>query len=397
MRPVVIASTLLLALASTALAQNNKKFITDAKDAGPDFAFQGEYVGKIEAGPDNLQVIGLQVTALGSGRFYALQYIGGLPGETTEANARVALQGTRKGNSVLLEGWPMSITVHRGGYASVHYVGGSVVGELLKVNRKSPMNGACPPAGATVLFDGKNTDHWQNGKMTDDGLLKAGTRTKKSYQNFKLHLEFRVPYVPDAQGQARGNSGVYLQNRYEVQILDSFALPILNDGAGALYKLRSPDINASLPPLEWQSYDIEFQGAEFAEDGRKTKDARITVCHNGWIVHDGVDLLRKTGSGRPEGPEPGPIVLQDHGNPVVFRNIWIVDLDNQCDPCDPCCQQQSPTCKMTCGCDACGNYVCTCEETCHHEGHCRKPASAVKKETKGAGDCCGMHFRPLRY
>ncbi len=372
-----------LAVGLPAFGQDKGKAVTNVRDAGPDFQFCGDYVGKIEVGPGNRQEIGLQVVPLGEGKFYALQYVGGLPGETKSASAQVALQGVRKGGNVLLEGWPMSITLSRG-VATVHYTGGDIVGELLKIRRASPRIGACAPSGATVLFDGKNTDQWTKGKISPEGHLMAGTETKKSYRNFTLHLEYRVPYVESARGQGRGNSGVYLQRRYEVQILDSFGLPILKNGAAALYRLRAPDINASLPPLEWQTYDIEFQAAEFDETGRKTKDARITVCHNGYIVHDDIEILRKTGAGRNEGPEAGPILLQDHGNPVAFRNVWIVDHDNQCDPCDPCCQPK---------CDPCAEKA-----DCNSTGKCRKPASSVAKEDRTNGDCdCGHHHVAHRH
>jgi hypothetical protein len=126
-------------------------------------------------------------------------------------------------------------------------------------------------------------------------------------------------------GQARGNSGVYLQRRYEVQILESSGAPAEVDGCGALYRFKAPDVNASAAPGAWQSYDIRFEAARFAEDA-KTDHARISVWHNGVLIHDDVELENKTGQGRPEGPEPGPILLQDHGSRVQFRNLWILPL-----------------------------------------------------------------------
>ena len=134
---------------------------------------------------------------------------------------------------------------------------------------------------------------------------------------------------PNVKGQGRGNSGVYIQRRYEVQILDSYGLPRKNNECGSIYKTRAPDKNVCKKPGEWQSYDITFRAARFDGEGKnakKVKNARITVRHNGVMIHDDVDVPNKTGAGRPEGPEPGPILLQEHGNKVEFRNIWIEPL-----------------------------------------------------------------------
>ena len=153
--------------------------------------------------------------------------------------------------------------------------------------------------------------------------------------------------MPTARGQARGNSGVYIQRRYEVQILDSFGLEGVFNECGALYRQTPPDLNMCLPPLAWQTYDIWFTPPRFAADGKtKLANARITVLHNGVPVHWHREITAKTGGGQQEGPEPLPIQLQDHGNPVMFRNIWIVPAkgtrlscnvpqQQYCDPCSP--------------------------------------------------------------
>jgi len=192
-----------------------------------------------------------------------------------------------------------------------------------------------PPKDAVVLFDGKDTSPWvhEGGKPASwtvaEGTMVAGKGsilTKDAYQDFQLHVEFCVPQPPEgAKDQARGNSGVYIQRRYEVQILDSFGQdpPVFN-GCGSLYRQRPPDKNMSKKPGEWQTYDITFRGARFDGSGKKTENARITLVWNGTKVHDDVELTNKTGAGKPEGPEPGPILLQDHGAPVRFRNLWIV-------------------------------------------------------------------------
>lgn len=195
---------------------------------------------------------------------------------------------------------------------------------------------SAPPPGAIILFDGKDASRWvhDGGKPASwpvvDGCLQVGKgsiMTRDSYRDFQLHVEFNIPPPPQgAKDQARGNSGVYLQRRYEVQILDSFGVePPAFNGCGSLYRQRAPDRNMSRKPGEWQTYDITFRAARFDASGqKKTENARITLVWNGVKVHDDVELKDKTGAGRPEGPEPGPILLQDHGAPVRFRNLWIL-------------------------------------------------------------------------
>jgi hypothetical protein len=176
-----------------------------------------------------------------------------------------------------------------------------------------------------VLFDGTTPEHLEGAKLTDDGVLLAGVLTKFPVGAFRLHAEFRTPYMPRARGQARGNSGVYIQQRYEVQILDSFGLEGIENECGALYRQQRPEVNLCLPPLAWQTYDIWFTPPVFAADGQtKLADARITVLHNGYPIHWHRNITAKTGGGKQEGPQPLPIALQDHGNPVTFRNLWIV-------------------------------------------------------------------------
>ena len=132
------------------------------------------------------------------------------------------------------------------------------------------------------------------------------------------------PTCRKPRGQARGNSGVYIQQRYEVQILDSFGLEGVENECGGLYTQTRPDLNMCLPPLAWQTYDIWFTPPQFDDDGKKTANARITALHNGYLIHHHREITAKTGGGKAEGPQPLPINLQDHGNPVMFRNIWIV-------------------------------------------------------------------------
>jgi len=186
------------------------------------------------------------------------------------------------------------------------------------------------PEGAT-LIDAAQLMH-EDGKPCDwpvvDGALEVGKGhmiTKEKYQDFQLHVEFNIPEPPEgAKDQARSNSGVYIQRRYEVQILESYGQdPPLFNGCGSLYRQKAPDKNAAKKPGEWQTYDITFKAARF-EGGKKVSGARITVVWNGVKVHDDYEIKDKTGAGKPEGPEPGPILFQDHGAKVRFRNIWIL-------------------------------------------------------------------------
>ena len=151
--------------------------------------------------------------------------------------------------------------------------------------------------------------------------------TRQSFGSFRLQLEFNIhPGPRDANNaQANGNSGVYIQRRYEVQILDSYGRSPEIDGCGSIYKQRAPDANASRPAGQWQTYDITFHALHWSGD-RKTRNARITVVHNGVKIHDDVEITAKTGAGQPEAPSPGPILLQDHGQVVSFRNIRITPL-----------------------------------------------------------------------
>ncbi|MEV0158324.1 family 16 glycoside hydrolase [Micromonospora sp. NPDC050686] len=198
---------------------------------------------------------------------------------------------------------------------------------------------AVRPHGERItLFDGGELTEWQhtdgrepewtvaNGAMT---VRNGDLRTVDAFGDFRLHVEFNLPlYPPDVTGQARANSGVYLQDRYEIQVLDSFGIdpPKTNDAA-AIYTQKAPDVNAALPPETWQTYDITYRQARYDAAGRKVANPRVTVVWNGVTVHDDVEILGPTGGSRPEGPATGAIRLQDHGNPVQYRDIWIEPLD----------------------------------------------------------------------
>ncbi len=303
-------------------ADDNNPAYTNEKDAGPDFAVQGEYVGKL-GGKD----YGAQVVALGDGKFEAYILTGGLPGAGwKKGDERKKVNGKSADGVVSFADEKVSAKI-QDGKLTVSDSGGTVLGTLTRTVRKSPTLGAKPPEGAVVLFDGSSKDNFEGGKLTEDKLLMvAGNiKSKQSFKNYTLHIEFRSPFMPKSSGQGRGNSGVYFQNRYEMQVLDSFGLEGKNNECGGLYSVAEPNVNMCLPPLSWQTYDVEFTAAVYDGDGNKTKNAKATVKHNGVVIHDNMELKHTPGGDPNEAPGIGPLMLQDHSNPVCFRNIWIVE------------------------------------------------------------------------
>ncbi len=323
-----LASVLILVLAAAASAAESKKppvAFTNPKKAGPDFAVQGEYLGQITTDEGKFQH-GVQVIALGNGKFRAVAYQGGLPGAGWDKSEKIEVEGQTAGGvtTFVVEGGTAKGVIEKG-VLTIQDADGQTIGKLRKTRRKSPTLGAKPPKGAVVLFDGKTADAFKGGRMTEDGLLMEGDTTQQSFQSFKLHLEFLTPYMPTRRGQGRGNSGFYAQGRYEVQILDSFGLEGMNNECGGIYGVARPKVNMCLPPLSWQTYDVDYTAAVF-KDGKKVKHATMTVRHNGVLIHENQQLPhRTTASPVAEGPQPGPIYLQNHGCPVRFRNIWLVE------------------------------------------------------------------------
>lgn len=304
----------LTALAVSLQAADSKGTFTNAADAGPDFAAQGEYVG---------DDVAAQVIALGDGKFRVIGYDHGLPG-SDKSTKYVEIEGQREGDKIIFDqkGW-------KGEIVGNHFNTTDPEGQkfaLTRTERKSSTLGAPPPAGALVLFDGKNADEWKGGKVDADGNLQCGVLSKREFGDITLHIEFRTPFQPSARGQGRGNSGVYLQNRYEVQVLDSFGLKGENNECGGIYTKHKPLVNMCFPPLSWQTYDIDYTAARYDAEGKKTNPAKLTVKHNGVLIHQDAEVSGATTSaGQKEGPELGPIQLQNHGNPVVYRNIWVVE------------------------------------------------------------------------
>ena len=299
---------------------------TDPKSTDADFPFQGEYTGVMKTEEGDLKV-GLQIVARGKGKFVGTGYGGGLPGDGWDKVTKKTVEGSVVDGVLTLNGEEGSATV-KDGEAKITLKSGETLGALKKVERTSPTLGAKAPEGAVVLFDGKSADAFQGGKVTEDGLLQQGCTSKQKFGSCKMHIEFRTPYQPEDGGQGRGNSGVYLQGRYELQVLDSFGLKGEQNECGGLYSVATPALNMCLPPLTWQTYDIDYTAAVYDDAGKLTKNPRVTAKLNGVVIHDDVELpgnRNTTAAPVQAGKEPGPLYLQDHGNPVRYRNIWVVE------------------------------------------------------------------------
>jgi hypothetical protein len=332
--------------------KNPKGVWTDPRDPTlpPDFKYQGEYLGAAPGGAR----LGCQVIALGKGAFQAVVYPGGLPGAGWDGQNKILMDGRLDGEQATFKpasgkkkylaqapeefsatskfpptGQKDYSATIRGETMKGQTEAGQPF-ELMKTVRTDPTLTDKLPQGAVILFDGTNTNEWKGGRLDRaTGFLNTDGQdilSKRKFNNYTLHVEFMLPFRPDARGQGRGNSGVYQVDHYEVQVLDSFGLDGKNNECGGIYTKAAPKVNMCLPPLTWQTYHIDFTNA-VADPATKKKiqNARITMRHNGVVIHDNVEINGPTGGHRsdPEGT-PGPIKLQGHGNPLQYRNIWIV-------------------------------------------------------------------------
>ncbi len=301
------------------------------EDAGPDYQFQGEYEGAISDAKTGLQVI-----ARGQGRFQLVAVPGGLPGQGGEVlkNPR-PINGLKQADTVSFTRGADTIVIGAG--KAIYKTSDGKSFELNRVVRHSPTEGAKPPPGAIVLFDGTSVEAFKSGAAMDErkllsSLSGGGPTTKQQFRDFTLHVEFLLPFMPDASGQARANSGVYLQGRYEVQVLDSFGRRLANDECGGFYSLATPLVNMNYPPLQWQTYDIDFTAARFDANGNKTAKAAVTIKQNGVLLHDKLELEHSTPGGpKSDGSEnsDGPLYLQAHHNPVFYQNVWLLEKKSE--------------------------------------------------------------------
>lgn len=309
-----------------------------------DFAM-GEWKGKLRGDDGVERILEARVVDEGGDRFRAVMRLDNdgawNAGEST---------GRRRGETVAFSGslnpghgsggvCRLQGQVESGGFRGTCAGAGSTARfSLTKMERRPASLGAKPPEEAVVLFDGAGLEAWMHRdgqpagwKLGEDGSMevtRGNILTRRSFGDVRIHLEFRTPLMAEARGQARGNSGVYVQGRYEVQVLDSFGLEPMDNGCGGVYRIAPPRVNASLPPLQWQTYEIVFRAPRFDASGGKTANAKITVRHNGEVIHLDRELPRLTPGGvSSEEGERGPLLLQDHRDPVQYRNIWVVPLD----------------------------------------------------------------------
>ena len=307
----------------------------------------GDWKGAWSAAPAGLGAeLCAQVIALGGGAYQANL----LPWFDSRHPALAVLQGASDGNAVRFSGegagkcagtkW--TALMENGTFTGAIEGAQQASFSLTKTERLSPTVGLRPPPGAIALFRGLDLKEWVQvdpdgepcrWRLLDNGAMEVrdgGIKSKREFGDHKVHVEFRTPLMPEAREQGRGNSGVYLQGRYEVQILDSYGLDGKDNECGGLYKTSAPRVNMCAPPLQWQTYDINFFAPRFDANGRKTQDARMTVYHNGVMIQEDVSVPEPTAANIGGDPtKPGPLHLQDHGNPVWFRNIWVMPLDEE--------------------------------------------------------------------
>jgi len=306
----------------------------DRRADKPDDGIMGEYVGTCRVDGKRSEAMA-RVIGEGNGTYRVRLFtshawaskFGELTG--TADGKRVALAGD-------LGGAEAKGTLEGGEALVVESAKGEFSGKYTV--RTSPTEGQKPPPGAVVLLPyeaGKKPtlDEWTNQEWQpmDDGSVLVqggGNVSKREYGSVRLHVEFRCPYQPKARGQGRGNSGVYLHGKYEIQVLDSFGLKGEGNEAGGIYGVSKPKVNPALPPTRWQTYDITFRAPKLDADGAVTKPPVFEkVLFNGVLIQENVEVRKTTTAGmKGKVREVGPLMLQDHGNAVRFRNIWYVPL-----------------------------------------------------------------------
>lgn len=328
---IVVSALTLCLLAGMACAQNEAD---EYYPSEPD-PFMGNWSGRWSEDEDVDPVITAQIIAHGRDRYQIR-----LAPQLFMRCRPHAIIETRAENGVLRfnqDGYQGEI---RNGRFTGSRGSGRTTFEMARVTHIPPSLGAEPPEHAIVLFDGTNFDAWDNSNgwvLADDNAMMvtpdAGDLiSKQRFKDLYLHVEFRTPFMPTLRGQSRGNSGVFVQDEYEVQVLDSYGLEGYYDECGALYKVSAPYVNATLPPTEWQTFEITYRAARFNDDGSVKEYPRMTVYHNGYVIQKEQEMRWRTAWKehsrlQPPPTEPGTVKLQSHRSHYVqFRNVWAIDL-----------------------------------------------------------------------
>jgi len=335
---LMIGLTVIVAFSqvTTGAAKKKKAPVKEAVDIDKvDGAeFMGDYSGTRIATDGKKTPVAAQVLATGDGNHTVIL----LPQFDKRVKPTATLKGKAKDEKLEATQGEKKVVIS----------GGKMTGgcpkcklELKKVVRLSPTLGAKAPAGAMVLLSKDTRDlsaEWKSSKgkgfswfLRPGGVMQCRARTggavtKKEFGSAKIHLEFRTPFLPKARGQGRGNSGMYVHGRYEVQILDSYTLYGRDNECGGIYKKGTPLVNMCAPPLQWQTYDATIIAPKM-EGGKVVKPGSLTVIHNGVLIQDKVKLAGPTGGAYAKGmSDKGGIYIQDHGHPVEIRNVWVQEI-----------------------------------------------------------------------
>ncbi len=338
MKKIIIPIFMTLALTLSGAVQSQEYTSREEVAKDPtvlrDFKVQGEYVEDDDDGP-----AGMNIIAEGDGKFKVVAFTSGLPGDGwKKGDVRAFGTATFKNNTelefILNESEtngkrekmnPYSTTVKLEDCRLVE-VAKPNEGGPLRVERKSATLGLKAPEGAIVIFDGESEGWLKDGNRNEEAGTMWSEFTSKPLERkpYTLHVEFMLSYMPNARGQARSNSGVYLDESFECQVLDSFGGEGADNECGGIYTVSAPKLNMCYPPLQWQTYDIEFMPPLYDADGKQTAPAKFrSVKLNGVVVQENVERADATVAGKPASGEPRGVYFQGHGNKVQYRNIWV--------------------------------------------------------------------------